>query len=169
MSSEITFLEVCEGIQIAQVESLAREIWPEHYVPIIGLPQVDYMLARFQTFAAIEAQINEGQRYFLVTSGQERVGYLAVAADRDKRELILSKIYVRSSYRGQGFGKKMMGFVEELAKSMKFTRVALAVNKKNNSSVRFYEHCGFKKLGTIVKDIGNGFVMDDFLYVKTLS
>ena len=43
------FLEVLTEHQIEIVESLAREIWTEHYVAIIGIEQVDYMLDRFQS------------------------------------------------------------------------------------------------------------------------
>ena len=39
------FIEVSTEYQIEIVESLAREIWTEHYIPIIGKEQVDYMLA----------------------------------------------------------------------------------------------------------------------------
>ena len=47
--------------QIETVVELAKEIWTEHYVPIIGIEQVEYMLAKSQSFDAISNQIaNEG-------------------------------------------------------------------------------------------------------------
>ena len=43
--------------QIAAVAELARETWMQHYVPLIGAAQVEYMLARFQSAEAIARQI----------------------------------------------------------------------------------------------------------------
>ena len=37
-----------------QIESLADTIWREHYIPIVGKPQIDYMLDKFQSLRAIQ-------------------------------------------------------------------------------------------------------------------
>ncbi len=42
-------IEVRNEDQIDIVESLANEIWTEHYTPIIGKDQVKYMLDKFQS------------------------------------------------------------------------------------------------------------------------
>jgi diphthamide synthase (EF-2-diphthine--ammonia ligase) len=88
------FIEVSTENQIETVESLAREIWTEHYVPIIGKGQVDYMLDRFQSGKAISEQIRAGLLYFLIEEDSEFIGYIAVQPKGD--ELLLSKIYVKS-------------------------------------------------------------------------
>ena len=41
------------------VADLAKEIWTEHYTPIIGWQQVEYMLEKFQSATEIENQIKE--------------------------------------------------------------------------------------------------------------
>ena len=48
----------------SQIETLAREIWEEHYTPIIGAEQVAYMLDKFQSVAAMQKQIKEGYESF---------------------------------------------------------------------------------------------------------
>ena len=58
------FIQVSTEYGIEIIESLAREIWTEHYIPVIGREQVDYMLARFQSRQAIGEQIRSGVRYF---------------------------------------------------------------------------------------------------------
>ena len=45
---------------IAQVAKLAKEIWNEHYLPMIGSNQVLYMLDKFQSKDAIKQQIDQG-------------------------------------------------------------------------------------------------------------
>src|SRR5512143_275238 len=92
---KIMFLEVSTDNQIEIVASLAREIWTEHYIPIIGKEQVDYMLDRFQSKHAISEQIRTGVLYFLMEEDNEFIGYIAVQPKGV--ELFLSKIYVKSS------------------------------------------------------------------------
>ena len=160
------FIEVSTQDQIEMVESLAREIWTEHYVPIIGKEQVDYMLGRFQSTRAISEQIKTGFLYFLIKEGNEFIGYIGVQPKAD--ELFLSKFYVKSSKRGKGYGNKAIQFVEKLAKQRKLARLALTVNKNNVDSIKAYERFGFRKVGAIAQDIGSGFVMDDYKMEKTV-
>lgn len=158
------FPEITTEDQIAEVAALAREIWTGHYTPIIGSAQVEYMLDRFQSPAAIAGQIRTGCRYFLIKDGPRSVGYLAVQPKGD--ELFLSKIYVLAAMRRKGFGKKAVGFAESLARENGFRKITLTVNKFNNGTIRVYEKIGFKNLGSVIQDIGNGFVMDDYKMEK---
>ena len=88
--------------QIAAVAALARETWTQHYVPIIGAAQVEYMLAKFQSTEAIARQIAaEGYEYYLAPGA----GYLALVPDPAKKSLLLSKIYVKAAARGTGLGR----------------------------------------------------------------
>ena len=161
------FTEVSTEYQIEIVETLAREIWTEHYVPIIGKEQVDYMLASFQSRQAIREQIRTGIAYYLIREDDAHIGYMAVQPKG--RELFLSKIYVKLSRRGLGYGKKAVQFAEKVAKELNLDKIALTVNKNNVNSIKAYEKIGFKNTGSVVQDIGNGFVMDDYIMEKTLQ
>jgi GNAT superfamily N-acetyltransferase len=146
---------------------LARDIWEEFYVPIIGRAQVDYMVGKFQTRAAMRAQIANGYEYFMIRLDARPVGYIAVEAKRAERELFLSKFYLLASTRGTGLGRQAMSFVEELARLRELKSIWLTVNK-GNPSVQIYEKLGFAGEKSIVMDIGNGFVMDDYVMRKVL-
>ena len=61
----IDIVEVMDSNQIKETAMLAHSIWNQHYTPIIGKEQVDYMLANFQSEQAIKEQMDEGYRYFL--------------------------------------------------------------------------------------------------------
>lgn len=148
------------------IEQLADTIWREHYIPFLGKPQIDYMLDKFQTVKAIESQINEGFEYFVITFKKKPVGYIAIKKETDA--LFLSKIYVLNTQRGQGIGKAAMQFVETKAKSYHLKAISLTVNKYNHNTIKAYEKLGFTNLGSIVIDIGNGFVMDDYKMLKML-
>jgi|YelNatPaOPRAMG01_1025707.scaffolds.fasta_scaffold00028_11 RimJ/RimL family protein N-acetyltransferase len=158
------FVKVITEEQIEIVESLAKEIWSEHYTAIIGKHQVDYMLGKFQSKQAITEQISNGYSYFLIEDDKNYVGYLAALPQ--KHELFLSKLYLKSSKRGKGLGKKAIHFLEEFALKEKLQKITLTVNKNNINSIKAYEKLGFKNSGAIIQDIGCGYVMDDFRMEK---
>ncbi len=163
---KVLFVPVSTEQQAEMVGTLAREIWTEHYTPIIGKEQVEYMLERFQSEEAILRQITLGILYFLITSGEELVGYIALHPRSD--ELFLSKIYVRADQRGRGYGKKAVQLAETLAHARHLKKIVLTVNKNNIDSIKAYERMGFKNTGSLIQDIGNGFVMDDYKMEKTI-
>ena len=162
----MTIIAVSTENHMDIIESLAREIWTEHYIPIIGEQQVDYMLARYQSKQAIKEQIASGVLYFLIEEDQAFIGYIAVQPRGD--ELFLSKIYLRSSRRARGYGKKAVQFMETLARERGLRKIVLTVNKNNTGAIRAYEKIGFRNVGSLVQDIGSGFVMDDYAMEKTV-
>ena len=153
---------VATATEIAEVAGLAKTIWNEHYVPIIGQAQVDYMVEKFQTAAAISGQIeNEGYQYFLITATGKSVGYIGLVEKNN--ELFLSKIYILGSERGKGLGRAGMDYLVKKGKAGGLEFITLTVNKHNLNSIKAYEKMGFEKYGEVVSDIGSGYVMDDFL------
>jgi ribosomal protein S18 acetylase RimI-like enzyme len=160
----MTIIKVSTGDQIAIIESLAREIWTEYYTPIIGKKQVAYMLAGYQSKQAVKEQIASGVLYFLIEEGRSSIGYIAVQPRGD--ELFLSKIYLQSSRRAKGYGKKAVQFVEILAREQGLRKIVLTVNKHNTGAISAYEKIGFRNAGSLVQDIGGGFVMDDYAMEK---
>ncbi|NAS29950.1 GNAT family N-acetyltransferase [Flavobacteriaceae bacterium R38] len=150
-----------------QIAGLAKIIWSEHYTPIIGAQQVEYMLEKFQSATAIEEQIQQGAAYFLLHFQDKPAGYFSYFKEKDT--LFLSKLYVLSTLRGNRIGKKAISFIEDKAKELNCDSITLTVNKYNTNSIKAYEKMGFKNMGATVKDIGEGYIMDDFLMKKDLS
>lgn len=157
---------VTDKSQIKSIESLAYEIWYEYYTPIIGKAQVDYMLEKFQSLKAIKEQIENGFLYFLCKRDNAPLGYMSVNIRGE--ELFLSKIYVASVNRRKGYGKEMVAFLEDLAREKALNKISLTVNRYNTNSIRMYEKVGFNISDSVVQDIGNGFVMDDYKMEKSL-
>lgn len=152
--------------QICTIENLAYEIWYQHYTPIIGKHQVDYMLGKFQSVEAMTTQIKNGFLYFLILDDNVPLGYMSVNILSET--LFLSKFYVTEAERGKGYGRKMIAYLEALAKEKNLNKIALTVNKYNTGSIKMYENVGFVISGTMVKDIGEGFIMDDYQMEKRL-
>jgi len=152
-----------------RVSELAVTIWRHHFVPIIGQAQVDYMLVLFQSAAAIEEQCRQGYRYYIVTQDGHDIGYFAFLSYPDRKELFLSKLYIHHRFRKKGFASKIISFIQSQGFKQGLKRMQLTVNKKNRGAISFYEKLGFTKKESVVKDIGYGFVMDDYLMEKNLN
>lgn len=172
MALSVRFAPVLTDEQLATVAQLAREIWYEYYVPLIGRAQVDYMVARIQSLPAMRTQREERYEYFLIEQETPApatpIGYFAIRADPDASAIFLSKLYLLASARGTGIGRRALNFVESVARKRGLRRVWLTVNKGNPA--RFvYERAGYENTGALVTDIGGGFVMDDYRMEKILT
>jgi ribosomal protein S18 acetylase RimI-like enzyme len=53
---------------------------------------------------------------------------------------------VKKKYQGRGIGKKLVGFVEKLAKKMGFRKVCLYTGKNMVNTRAFYEKLDYKKI-----------------------
>jgi ribosomal protein S18 acetylase RimI-like enzyme len=57
----------------------------------------------------------------------------------------------------------------EVAAGRGCDRLTLAVNKMNRGAIDAYLKHGFRIADAVVKDIGDGFVMDDYIMVKRVT
>ena len=149
-----------------RLAELAKPIWEEHYTPIIGAKQVSYMLEKFQSETAVLTQLTEGYRYFEVYDSKQLLGYFAIQL-RDSDNLFISKFYLNNQARGRGLGKAMLQYIEELAADSGCQHIDLTVNKYN-PAYDIYLKLGFVNQGSAEFDIGEGYIMDDFLMRKHL-
>ena len=145
--------------------ALAAKIWRAHYIPLIGAEQVQYMLETVQSAAAIEQSIVDGCQYFLLRDNADiDIGYCAYEQRDD--HCFLSKLYLDADQRGSGYGAAALALVEEATRACGNQRICLTVNKDNLASIAWYERRGFQRIDDICIDIGNGYVMDDYLLEK---
>lgn len=141
------------------------EIWSEVFTPIIGAKQVAYMLHVYQSKENIAAEIASGVHYYALYLDESCVGYTAYALKSDY--LYISKLYIKAAYRGQGYMREIFTWYDELSQKYGLDQ-QLRVNQHNERAIAVYEHLGFEQVATDVADIGNGFVMDDYIYRKKL-
>lgn len=166
---DLSFSSVKTDAEIAAVAELAQEIWTEHFPPIIGPAQTAYMIETFQSAKAIHRQITEDcYQYYLLQLGSDRIGYTAVHPEPKNHAVFLSKIYIRKKFRGSGYSRMTMNFIADLCRDDGLNMIYLTVNKQNLSSIAVYEKLGFVRARELVTEIGNGFVMDDYVMEKYL-
>ena len=147
---------------IETLSKIATAIIREHYDPIVGHEQNTYMIDRFQSVHAITSQLENGYIYFLVLEKDIPIGFVGLILKQDY--LYISKLYLQKDFRGQGRSKDILGLIIDIAKKNGLNRLELNVNKYNYNSIKAYEHLGFKRIRDEVNDIGNGYVMDDYVY-----
>ena len=160
--------EILASINIVQdeqtiktVENLGIEIWNEHYMNIISKEQIDYMLNKFQSFSAIKSQINEGYIYYLLNYASNNVGYFSI--QKNEKSLFLSKLYIKKDYRKLGIGRAALDFIKKEATALGLNNINLVVNKNIKNSITAYIKNGFTIDKEIITEIGNGFIMDDYV------
>ncbi len=160
--NKINILTTKTDKEVEAVAVLANEIWHQHFIPIIGEAQVDYMVEKFQSYTAISKQINEnGYEYFRIYLNDIFAGYTGI--HEENNALFLSKLYIKKDCRGHKLATHALNFLIELCKERGLEKIWLTCNKYNADTLAIYDHLGFKVTDEQVADIGNGFVMDDFI------
>jgi len=149
----------------AAIAALPKEIWREHYTPIIGEAQAEYMLEEFQSAEQIIKDIRKnGYTYFTAKDAKngELLGYCAVVPKDEA--LLLSKLYVHKDARGRGIARAFLDEVTALCRmEYGFDKICLTVNKRNESAIAAYQKMGFETVDSVKTDIGGGFYMDDYV------
>lgn len=157
----------CDTNDVTLLASLAKEIWSQHFLPIIGQEQVAYMLEHFQNEEAMTRQMKEeNYTYFKIIDGKP-IGYIAIVF-KEGEDAFLSKFYLKESARGQGYGRFALKFIELLAREKGSTGIWLTCNKDNELTIAKYKKMGFEIFEEAVNDIGNSFVMDDYYMRKDI-
>ncbi|MCR2808071.1 GNAT family N-acetyltransferase [Paenibacillus soyae] len=165
---KVTFPLVHSLEEIMELARMAAEIWREYYVSIISKEQIEYMIGQYQSGSAIANQIqHQGYEYYFIQENGRAVGYLSVKQEQGK--LFLSKFYVRREHRGRGYASQAMAFLEQLCRERSLSHIWLTVNRHNESSIAVYDKKGFRTLREQIAEIGNGYVMDDFVMEKAIE
>lgn len=166
--NNINIIPVKTDQEIFDVATLANEIWHQHFIPIIGEAQVEYMVDKFQSYPAISKQIHEdGYEYFRIYLGDIFAGYTGVHAEEDA--LFLSKLYIKENCRGNRLATHALNYLIQICKERGLKKIWLTCNKYNNNTLAVYDHLGFQITDEQVADIGNGFVMDDYILTYVIE
>lgn len=148
---------------------LAYRIWHLHYPAIISVEQIDYMLERGYTPQVIRDEMhNRGVIWLVIRSGDVMVGFASLGPHAPQT-MKLHKLYLLPEYHGAGIGARALAEVEQIARDNAATALVLNVNRHNAKAIRAYERAGWHVAEEIVADIGNGYVMDDYLMKKGLT
>lgn len=148
---------------IPLLRELAEKSWKSAYANILSPEQIDYMLAEMYSEKEISSQLqNSDYHYYLILNNEIPAGFMGFELNYEQDTTKLHRIYLLEEFKGQGLGKKGLNLLKEKVKENINHRIILNVNK-NNPAIKIYESQGFKVFAEGIFDIGNGYVMDDFL------
>ena len=148
--------------EIDKISELAKTIWLKHYPAIIGQDQVDYMLKNIYNTESLLNQINvNSQQFYFINFNNDIIGFLSVTNENNDCWM-LNKFYILEDKASNGIGTLTL---RKLKKIILPKKIRLTVNRKNFKSINFYFKNGFKISSVAEFDIGNGFVMDDFIMI----
>jgi diamine N-acetyltransferase len=153
----------------AAISALAREIWYPHYSAIISRAQIEYMLEQRYDPQIIRAELEGGDAWWdkLLVNGR-MIGFTSCFLTGKAGEMKLDKLYVHHDHQRKGYGRMLLDRVLGIARAHGCTTLILAVNKHNYNAIAAYDKYGFRIAESVVKDIGGGFVMDDYIMQKDL-
>ena len=149
------------------IRSVVHEVWPIAYREMITQEQISYMLEWMYVDESLNKQVEEEGCVFIVYEEDNSVQGFASFSEIESTLFKLHKLYVFTSLQGKGIGKSLLDDVKKRAAALGAGAIELQVNKKNIAQ-HFYLKQGFTIDRELVLDIGNGFVMDDYVMLYTL-
>ena len=151
------------------LEKLARAIWPSTYSDIISAAQIEFMLDWMYSTKTLLQQQEEGHEFYIIETAGIDSGFMALEWVKVEKstKIKINKLYVLPSLHGQGAGRQLIDKAIERAKATNASQLYLQVNKANKAK-DFYLRMGFQIDQEAVFDIGNGFVMDDYIMTRAL-
>lgn len=162
MNTDFQVIPATTDTQLHQISALAETIWHEYFAAILEKEQIVYMLDKFQSFPALKEQTANGYEYYQLWNKEEFCGYCGIHPGTDHR-LFLSKLYLKKEARGQHLASKAFDFLKNYCHEQDLNAIWLTCNKHNDNSLGVYRHFGFQTIDTQEADIGNGFIMDDYI------
>jgi ribosomal protein S18 acetylase RimI-like enzyme len=155
-------LEEAEGL----VE-LAGRVWRTSYPGIIAPEQIEYMLAQRYKPGLVKQLLARGDLWLVALAGEEMVGFAHGHPLQDS-DYKLDKLYVDPDWQRHGIGGRLTAEVVRHAGRHGYNRLLLRVNRQNQPAIDAYLKYGFTVATIIMEDIGEGFVMDDYVMTKEL-
>lgn len=152
------------------ISTLAATVWHAHYANIISSAQIEYMLHQRYGPALIRTQILSNNTWWKkLVLHNEIIGFSCCKLTDRPNELKLDKLYLHPHHQRKGYGAILVDNIKHFMHQHSLTILILTVNKNNISAIAAYRQYGFIISDEVVKDIGNGFVMDDYLMTMTIK
>jgi diamine N-acetyltransferase len=152
---------------IAQIRAIAEKTWFVTYEPILGKEQPKYMFDLIYSEEALAEQMLSEQTFVMQFADNQIVAFASYSLKDEENGIYkLNKLYLNPDLQGGGFGRKLLGEVENQIKNLSGKILDLNVNRYNKARF-FYEKVGFEII--LEEDIPIGdYWMNDFVMRKSL-
>ena len=158
--ADLTIIKASQK-DIPLIQQLTYAVWPHTYENILTTEQIAYMLDMMYSTSALSKQMNEGHQFIFVREEDKFIAFASYAY-YEPSVYKLHKIYALPDQQGKGIGKFIINYISAQIKPLGATALQLNVNRYNRAK-GFYEKLGFKVTGEEDIDIGNGYLMNDYI------
>lgn len=151
------------------IQQIAHTTWYPTFDKILSQEQIQYMLEMMYSRESLTEQIEiKKHNFYLAQENNRALGFISVELHYQKQSTAkIHKIYLLPSAQGKGIGKLLMQKAEGIAREQKMEKLSLNVNRFNKA-LNFYENLGYQTVKSEDIDIGNGYLMEDFVLEKSI-
>ena len=150
------------------IQSIAYQTWPETYGQILSKAQLNFMLDKFYALDFLKLNSDNNQLFYIIEENQKPIGFIGIEHNFEGKLITkIHKLYVLPDNQGKGIGKLIINFIADLAKKSHSECLILNVNRFNKATI-FYQKTGFKIIQEVNIEIGNGYLMEDFVMEKQI-
>lgn len=159
---------------------LGRETFYDTFVGTCSDEDMDLFLRESFAPAKVDRELRQEGSYFYLVLGEneESLGYARLFADRAGAATLgpdyaqgaieLVRFYLKRKAFGSGAAQQLMQHCLGEAKRLGFVRIYLGVWEKNYRAQRFYEKCGFAKIGEKIFMVGTD-AQTDWYYGRVIG
>ncbi len=151
--------------EIENIQFIAKNTWHTTYGHILSNDQSAYMLEMMYSKSSLTNQIKK-HVFIGAYENDSIVGFVSFEPNFDDTELTkIHKIYILPNQQGKGIGNILINETEKISRENNGKGLILNVNR-NNKAKDFYIKNGFEILKTEDIEIGNGYLMEDYVLQK---
>ncbi len=155
--------------QLKIVQEIAQKTWPTAFGEILSREQLEYMMKMMYSLDVLENQLKTGHEFYLYFDNEIPLGFMGIELNyKGLNQLKIHKLYISPNQQGKGIGEKFIRFASKKCSDLTIKTLTLNVNRFNNA-VTFYEKLGFKNVKSEDIEIGNGYLMEDFVMEKEIK
>nr|WP_315153781.1 GNAT family N-acetyltransferase [uncultured Flavobacterium sp.] len=154
---------------IKTIQNIVYITWPITYGEILSEEQLQYMLDLFYSEEALTAQFDKKEQlFYLINEEDSTLGFIGIEHNYQNKNITkIHKIYLLPETQGKGIGKLAIQAIEKLALENNAVSVLLNVNRFNKA-FNFYQKMGFEVIEEVNIEIGNGYLMEDYVMEKVI-
>jgi len=154
--------------ELSKIQEIAHKTWPDTFRNILSEAQIDYMLKWMYNLDTLAKQLESGHEFYVLEEKEGVLGFIGIEPFHPEPDsLKIHKLYVLPQSQGAGVGKQLIEKSKEVALKKGLNRVILNVNRFNNA-VDFYKHLDFIVVKEEDIEIGNGYLMEDYVMSLTI-
>jgi len=168
-------IRFCSENDVIELQKIAYETYDQTFRSMNSAETMEkYLEEAFNTEKLLGELRNIYSEFYFLQVDYSVVGYLKLnesAAQTDINDtegLEIERIYVRQQFQGKGYGKELMEFALERARSLKKKYAWLGVWEKNESAIAFYKKIGFQQAGKHTFKMGDEKQSDCIMIIELI-